>query len=179
MEINNYNVQLRQLILAGMFMAFAAFFIIWQIPLYNFLAIDFSLAFLFLSTEYLSKPKVFLITFFIPFFALLSYFPTDIMGVLILEVIFNGSLYFYFIFKTTPKIIRIFLQLFSLLIIVFLFNLLLAYPYYYGFNYEIVFQWNFIEFVILLTTVSTVMRWTLNYLLFLPLRKNLNFHKKC
>ncbi len=160
-------------------MAFSAFFILWQIPLYNFLAVDFSLAFLFLSTEYLSKPKVFLITIFIPFFALLSYFPTDIMGVLILEVIFNSSLYFYFLFKNFSFLFKALFQLLSLLLIAFLFNFLLAYPYYYGFDYEVVFQWDFVKFVALLTMVSTTVRWLLNYLLFLLLRKSLNFYKKC
>ncbi len=159
-------------------MGFAAFFIIWQIPVYNFIAIDFSLAFLFLSTKYLSKPKVFIITLFVPFFAFLSYFPTDIMGVLILEVIFNFSLVFYYLYRNI-RFINFVLQLLSTLIVVFLFNLLIAYPYYYGFDYELVFQWSFVEFVLILTTISTSLRWTLNYFLFLLLRKNLNFSKKC
>lgn len=164
MTKNNNKSAILEIVYSGLFLSLSIILIMFPIPIYSFISIDFSLSIILISTLYISFNKTFFIAVIAPIFSVFSYFPSDIIGILILMFIFIMSI---FLFKQTTNLL--FLVLNSLLVIFLLsiVNILLFYPFYFG-GYKIIFANFFTSFGIIfaITFFSTSLRLFLNLLLF-------------
>ena len=167
------NQNIEQITKTALFLSLAAIFQIIQIPLYSFLATDITLGILLISTLYLKPKYYYIVVLIAPFFSFFSYIPIDIIGILILEVVYITFIFTYTKLKEKEfgEVKTFFIS--SLVTILFLLiaNLLIFYPFYFSFNYSYIFSSyeifsKYLLIVFAITLFTTLIRIILSIIVF-------------
>ena len=169
------NKDLKKLSLASMFFALCSVLVIFQIPVYSFLNLDFSLFALIIAVRFVGYRIAILIAIAFPWFAMLSYLPADFIACLILITLNLSTLFFDYLFREVTKVKNQWasgiLTSISATLTVTLLNVLVFTPAYFNFDYEIVFQAFWYYFFMYLG--FNFCKISLNYLLAITLSKGL------
>ncbi len=185
---NDFNVEekqansskiflIKQLVLSSLFLSSAIVFQLIEIPIYFFLSIDATLGILILSTFYLKKGNVILITIVTPLATFFGIGGGDIVGFLILETIYLSFIITFLSFSKRNVWIKILLGSIVSFISILIANIIIFYPAYYGFNYELLFgNGDFViyfSYVLVFTTISSISRFIVSFLIFFIFKKTL------
>ncbi len=174
---NSKKALIKQLVLSSLFLSSAIVFQLIEIPIYYFLSIDATLGILILSTFFLNNKNVILVTFIAPLATFFGIGGGDIVGFLILETIYL-SFIITFVFLSKYNVwFKILLSSIVSFICILIANVILFYPAYYGFNYELLFAngnfLNYFLYVIIFTFVSSISRFIISFFVFFIFKKTL------
>ncbi len=165
-----------EVVYAGLLLSFSIVLIMFPIPIYGFISVDFSLSIILISKLYISFRKTLFLAFITPIFSVFSFFPTDIIGILILMVIFIISI---FLFSEKDNFLLFTMKTISLLFFISFFNILIFYPIYFN-GYKIFLNnfWKVFFIIVFITFISTSLRIVLNLILFVFFIKKIKNNDK-
>ena len=124
--------EIKKLVLSSLFLGLAGVLCIWQIKLFSFYALDFSLAVLLLARRFVGVRNSFLLPYYIQCFLSWVQAPS-VPGYLILMFIAFNLVWIDFLFnKNKYSIIGVILSILSLTIMAEITNIFVIFPLYFG-----------------------------------------------
>ncbi len=134
------TLKIRKLSYTAIFFSLCTVMVMLQIPVYSFLWIEFSLIFLILCRRVVGNNYAYLIALIYPWFAMLSYVPSDPVGILALISLNVFTLTFDVVFEKRNVYFRsVIITILSATLMTF-WNILFITPFYLSWDYAAVWQ---------------------------------------
>lgn len=134
------TLKIRKLSYTAIFFSLCTIMVMLQIPVYSFLWIEFSLIFLIICRRVVGNGYAYLISVIYPWFAMLSYVPSDPVGILALISLNIFALTFDVMFENKNVYFRSFMITILSAFVMTMWNLMFITPFYLGWDYSLVYE---------------------------------------